>query len=124
MKKELRERVWSKYKKHCAYCGCDLTYKQLRIDHIKAKYRGDTDESLIKLCRKRGSDDESNLNPSCGSCNSSKGCMSIESFRTAIMYKLTAIRRDSSQFRLLERYEIVKAVKDKVVFYFEKERSK
>ena len=33
--KKTREEVWEKYGRKCSYCGKDLEYKQLQVDHIK-----------------------------------------------------------------------------------------
>lgn len=30
--KNIRELVFNKYNKHCAYCGCELEYKDMQID--------------------------------------------------------------------------------------------
>ena len=56
IRKELRDKVWKKYDKHCAYCGEDLEYADMQVDHIEAKYLG-------------GSNNIENYNPSCRSCN-------------------------------------------------------
>ena len=31
--KKIRQIVYDKYNGHCAYCGCELEYKDMQIDH-------------------------------------------------------------------------------------------
>ena len=38
MKKSTRIKVWNKYHKRCAYCGCELEYKEMQVDHIQSKF--------------------------------------------------------------------------------------
>lgn len=71
MKKEDREKIHRKYGKHCAYCGKKIAYKDMQVDHIKSKHNG-------------GSDDMSNLNPSCRRCNHYKRAKNLEGFRKYI----------------------------------------
>ena len=33
-----RRLIYEKYNRRCAYCGCDLEYKQMQVDHIDAIY--------------------------------------------------------------------------------------
>ena len=35
----IRHAVYAKYNGHCAYCGCEIDYKDMQIDHIKPKCR-------------------------------------------------------------------------------------
>lgn len=39
LSKETRIAVWEKYNKHCAYCGKEIEYKQMQIDHIEPLLR-------------------------------------------------------------------------------------
>jgi len=45
--KKIREKVWLKYGKHCAYCGCDLEYRKMQVDHIEPLYRNDNVKTLM-----------------------------------------------------------------------------
>ena len=41
LSKATRLEVLNKYDNHCAYCGCELTYEQLNVDHkIPLYYAG------------------------------------------------------------------------------------
>lgn len=39
MNKNVRQAVYAKYNGHCAYCGCEIDYKDMQVDHIKPKCR-------------------------------------------------------------------------------------
>lgn len=32
--KSVRKQVYAKYNGHCAYCGCELEYKDMQVDHV------------------------------------------------------------------------------------------
>lgn len=120
MAKEIKQsdrlETFKKYNGKCAYCGIDLKYSEMQVDHIIARRRGDIqNEKIIN-----GKNHISNYNPSCRSCNSSKSTFSIEDWRKQIEHKINCLRRDSSTFRICERFNLVKVEKSDVVFYFEK----
>ena len=73
--KEKRILVWNKYNHHCAYCGREIAYKDMQVDHF-------IPQSLI--CDSE-TDDLSNLMPSCRSCNHYKRDHSLETFRRYIV---------------------------------------
>jgi 5-methylcytosine-specific restriction endonuclease McrA len=130
MKKELREKVWAKYGKRCAYCGKPLTYKQLQVDHIEPVIRGgggfrpgaDVPEEVRKLLGTTGANDSfDNLNPSCARCNNWKHAMKLETFRAEIARQTERLARDRSQYRIALDYGLIVETGNPVVFYFEKE---
>ena len=118
IKVEIRLEVWNKYKNRCAYCGQKITFRKMQVDHITPIYRGSLQSELSVV---KGKNNISNYNPSCGSCNSSKSTYTLEHWRDEILLKQDRVRRDSSTFRLLERFGLVKCNKNIVKFYFEKE---
>ena len=59
--KKTREIVYNKYNGHCAYCGCEIEMKDMQVDHIVPKYRNNEMWHKGKI----GTDEISNLNPSC-----------------------------------------------------------
>ena len=103
---EYRLKIYNKYNGRCAYCGNKITYKQMQKDHILAIHRGGKDE----IC---------NYNPACRSCNSTKDTYTIEEFRERLIKDVNRLRRDSSKFRILERFGIVGQLKTDLEFYFE-----
>ena len=49
--KHIRQQVYEKCNGHCAYCGCELKYKDMQVDHIESVYRaeylgGEADNSI------------------------------------------------------------------------------
>jgi hypothetical protein len=114
-----RRIVYKKYNQKCAYCGIHLLYKQMQVDHITPKYRGSTQEEISSYGLFKGTNDIDNLNPSCGSCNSSKSTFTIEKWRKELVLKEMRLMRDNSTYRILKRFEVVKVVKNQILFHFE-----
>lgn len=114
IKKEIRQRVWLKYNNHCAYCGKELEYKQMQVDHIQAFWHNDDANRPNK-----GSHEEQNFNPSCARCNRWKSTFSIEQFRHEIQQQLIRLKRDSSNYRMALDYGMIKEDNKPIVFYFE-----
>lgn len=50
MNKELREQIYHKYDGRCAYCGREIEYKDMQVDHLEPLaseyYRGIEKELL------------------------------------------------------------------------------
>ena len=111
--KNVRKLIYSKYNCNCAYCGRGLTSKNFTIDHIYPKRRHLRDKN------KKGLDILENYNPCCKSCNSSKASYELEVWREQIKLKHIRLLRDSSSYRLLNRFELI-TIKEDVEFYFEK----
>ena len=101
-----REKILNMFGGKCAYCGDTITLRTFQVDHIHAKYRG-------------GEDKDSNYYPACRSCNASKATYTLEEFRTRLVDDVQRLRRDSSKFRILERFNLIQSKLDNVVFYFE-----
>ena len=121
MKAYIRERVWHKFKKHCAYCGCNLEYKKMQVDHVKPLYRNDNLKTLEAWEVERGKDEESNYNPSCARCNRWKSTFSVEMFRQEIMKQTARLKRDNAGYRLaIDFGQIIEPVNSYIVFYFER----
>lgn len=118
--REKKESVLSKYGSRCAYCGCELTRDTMQMDHIIPKTEF-LDYLKARQFREAGikRDDISNLNPSCETCNDSKGICTIERFRERLEYVIDRLRNDTPHFILAEKYGMVTATPKKVVFYFE-----
>ena len=76
--KQIRLALYEKYNHKCAYCGCELEYKDMQIDHIKSVYVNTdlqqtmTDEEMYSI---------DNLLPSCRQCNFYKSTTSLEDFK-------------------------------------------
>lgn len=106
MKKKLREKVWNKYNCKCAYCGEDLEYNKMQVDHIEPKYLG-------------GKDDIDNYNPSCRPCNFYKSTFSLDKFRQQL-YTITERIKKPFIVRLAIKYGMISFKTFDGEFYYEK----
>ena len=106
---KIRKQVYEKYNRHCAYCGCELKCKDMQVDHV------------IPVYGKDGGNDIDNLLPSCRMCNFYKSTFSIEVFRNHLETLHEKLQK-SFIYRLALEYGLITEHKDKVVFYFEKEK--
>lgn len=115
-----RQEVYDKYDGHCAYCGEEITIKQMQVDHIEPHWHTLTEQQAIRAKIVKGSHDMDNLNPSCARCNKWKSTYDLETFRKVVQTSIMRLERDTPNFRLARDYGLLE-VKDKpVVFYFEK----
>lgn len=105
--KSIRKAVYEKYDRHCAYCGCELEYKDMQVDHIESLYAHN------------GENDISNYNPACRMCNFYKSTMSIEDFRKQLG-KLTGRLEKQFIYRLAKKYGLIKEINKPIKFYFER----
>ena len=67
-RRERKRRLWEKTDFRCWYCGEVCPEDQMTLDHFVPRCEG-------------GSDEDSNLVPSCRSCNGAKGPLTVEQFR-------------------------------------------
>lgn len=117
-----RQRIWDKSGGKCWYCGCDLDPYNWHKDHFLPRFRNENKKRLdyLRLNGGAGTDAESNLVPSCPSCNLQKATYTIEEFRHHIQSQFRVIASRST-FKLAERYGIVTRHEKRVVFWFESE---
>jgi len=99
MSKVDRQKVYQKYDGRCAYCGREIIYKDMQVDHIipKSKY-SERHQCLIvkgRLFTEYGLNDFQNLNPACRRCNHYKRSNSLSEFR---MLMSTIHKRIASQY--------------------------
>lgn len=119
MNKNLRNIVYQKYDGHCAYCGKKISTYDMQIDHLVPLRRGDNDERIKAIGYERGSNDLTNLMPSCRSCNFRKGLLSLETFRQELIKQRNTIVRKSFQVRQSISYGLLQVIDKPIVFYFE-----
>ena len=123
-----REKVWLKYDKHCAYCGNELEYKNMQVDHLFPKknehWYKKTGNELKYYKRELGLIGDNinsfeNLMPSCRRCNHYKRASSLKSFR----YEMKTIHRRFREIYIVKvaiDYGIIKVNEFDGIFYFEK----
>ena len=111
--KKTREAVWNKYGHHCAYCGCELEYKDMVVDHFIPVF-----QEHFKKYSAEEIESESNYIPSCRMCNYYKRARGIESMRKDIEHLYKQLDR-SFDYRLAKKYGLLNETPHKVKFYFE-----
>jgi 5-methylcytosine-specific restriction endonuclease McrA len=119
-KKINRQEVYDKCDGHCAYCGKEITFKQMQVDHIKPLYRNDNVITLESWGVERGTDDIDNLLPSCARCNRWKSTFSLEMFRKEIELQIERLNNYNNNYRMAKDYGLISENNNKVIFYFEK----
>ena len=107
--KATRQKVYEKYDGRCAYCGEKIEYKNMQVDHFIPK-RGYSEE---------GSDDISNLMPSCRTCNHYKRANPLELFRRYI-HEIPRKLRNNYIYKVGVLYGNVIENEKPIEFYFEK----
>lgn len=113
--KKIREQVYQKFKGHCAYCGCELEYKDMQVDHINSVYRS--------MIMNQGVDESlENYMPACRACNFYKGTYDLESFRDNLSTRLYRNLAKNFNYKLLLKYGLIKENIHKVKFYFEMDK--
>ena len=110
--KSKREAVYQKYNGHCAYCGREIAYKDMQVDHFLAK-RG---------WNEPWSDDISNLMPACRICNHYKRANSLETFRRYIA-EIPRKLRQNYIYKVGVVYGNVIEAEKPIEFYFERQEA-
>ena len=106
--KKTREAVYEKYNGHCAYCGREIAYKDMQVDHFIPK----------NGWSERGTDDINNLMPACRMCNHYKRAHTLELFRTFIA-EIPRKLRENYIYKIGVVYGNVIENEKQVQFYFE-----
>ena len=110
--KQEREIVYRKYGGRCAYCGREIAYKDMQVDHFLAK----------RAWNEPWSDDISNLMPACRMCNHYKRANSLETFRRYIAEIPRKLRSDYI-YKIGVAYGNIIENEKPIVFYFEKKEA-
>lgn len=116
-----RELIYKKFNGHCAYCGKEIKFKDMQIDHFDAKinnhaYARDLLGNLIYP----DPDRYENLMPSCRRCNHYKRAHPINYYRDLINSIRDRIRNDYL-VRVAEDYGLIEFKNWDKLFYFEKQ---
>lgn len=115
---KIRKIVYDKYAGHCAYCGCELEYKDMQVDHIDSVYLHTdlhSDRTFDEL------NQADNLMPACRMCNFYKATGDIEFLRQRITNNLLRNLRKSFDYRLALKYGLITEHVKPIHFYFEKQ---
>lgn len=103
-----RVKILAKFNGRCAYCGVQITLREMTIDHIVSRATG-------------GTNAHENLNPSCRRCNTFKSVFSVEEFRRELQQQVRRGRETSVNFRMAETFGLIAVVGTEVVFHFERQ---
>lgn len=103
--KDKRKLVYEKCDGHCAYCGRQLEYKDMQVDHLHPVYLG-------------GKDELENYMPACRACNFYKSTMSIEDLREQIGL-LQKRLNNIFIYKLALSYGVIEETSKEIKFYFE-----
>lgn len=106
-----RRKIYNKLNGRCAYCGHEMEFKAMQVDHywpqFLAHHQPDMDNNR-----------DENLMPSCRKCNNFKGGMRPEEFRSEVAKQVQRLRKNA-QFDRALRYGQVAITQSPIVFYFE-----
>lgn len=106
--KKVRKEVYEMYAGHCAYCGCEIEYKEMQVDHIQPFYL-------------EGKDIKENYRPSCRMCNFYKSTFSVEDFREQLGLIKGRLEKEYI-YRLAKKYGLIEEKEIKIKFYFEERK--
>ena len=110
-----REYVYNLCDGHCAYCGKEITKKEMQVDHYLSHEFG------YAIAQDKGEIDSlDNYLPSCRSCNYRKSGSHVENFRANICRLHFVLMRDSVTYRDAVRFGQVIPNEHVQQFYFEK----
>ena len=109
---KIRKQVYEKYNGHCAYCGCELSLKEMQIDHIESIRRHEEDDIDVDFME--------NYNPACRMCNFYKSTLTIEEFRNQLSLIVGRMIKRVYIFRLALKYDLITLNNGYIKFYFEK----
>lgn len=113
--KSKREAVYAKFGGRCAYCGKEIDYKDMQVDHFLPLRAWGIEDA--------GTDDLKNLMPACRMCNHYKRANTLETFRRYIA-EIPRKLRDNYIYKIGVAYGNVIENEKPIEFYFEKEMKK
>lgn len=123
MKKQLRQKVHFKYCGKCAYCGNEIEYKDMQVDHLYpqrlAHHYTVPKARMAYGCIGNDIDSFENLMPSCRRCNHYKRGYTLKEFRRIMG---TLHERITKQYiaKVAIDYGIINLKPFAGKFYFEK----
>ncbi len=111
-----RQAVYDKHDGRCAYCGEEMDFKAMQVDHIIPKSRWHMHVRKIKY----DVNDFKNLNPTCRICNYWKHNYSVDEFRKEILLQVGRLRKYNGKFRFAEKYGLIIETNVFHLFHFER----
>lgn len=121
-----RQQVYSKCNGRCSYCGCEISIKQMQVDHYLSQRNFATHilnnwnvPKHLSHLTISDVDHIDNLMPACASCNKFKTANHIECFRSELELQPKRLRDNNPMIRLNERFGIIQIIEKPIIFYFE-----
>ena len=114
--KKVRIALYEKYNHRCAYCGCEMEYKDMQVDHIKSVYRNN---DIAQTMSEEEMYDESNLLPTCRQCNFYKSTFTVEQFRQRLKEVMMPNLQKDFCYRLAAKYGLIEETDKSIIFYYE-----
>lgn len=121
--KKIREKVYNKYDGHCAYCGKEIEYKEMQVDHLEPQidYRHNViGKDLNGDPIFADPDRLENLMPACRRCNHYKRAHALNFYRGMIDTIHERIRSSNYIIKVAEDYGLLEFKEFDGLFYFEK----
>ena len=118
--KKKRLAVYEKFNHRCAYCGCEVDYKDMQVDHVESLHRYETAYAIGEA---DFLDEIENLMPSCRQCNFYKSTFSLEDFRERLQVSMMNNLRKNFGYNLALKYGLVEEKMKPIRFYFEEMRA-
>ena len=107
-----RKKIFDKYDGHCAYCGCEIDFSKMQVDHFNAqiwnKDKGEKPDNSFE-----------NLMPACKECNRYKSAWNIEYIRELLEKSKKQLLK-TQNLRILNRLNGFQINDEPIEFYFEK----
>lgn len=107
--KDQRTQIWNMCNHRCAYCGCDISFKEMQVDHVIP----------LGADKNMEYDTIDNMLPACRSCNHYKSTLSLEAFRKRIGNMHNVLMRDNVTYKNAIRFGVIKPVKKPIIFYID-----
>lgn len=116
IKKSERLLTYQKFNGHCAYCGCEIKYEEMEVDHF------------VSHMSNMGEDNIDNYMPACHDCNHVKVDYTISQFKHAIQHCGEIHRaRKKPIMAISDRIAIKYGLTEQdheITFFYEKEKDK
>ena len=114
------------FRSHCAYCGEEIKYKDMQVDHIVPQVdfvRHVRSRTYVPDFLKHLTADDvnhiDNLNPACRKCNNWKSFHHLELFRNEIEMQVKRLNAYSANYRMAKRFGLITENVKPIIFYYE-----
>lgn len=114
--KKARIALYEKYNHRCAYCGCEMEYKDMQVDHIKSVY---CNNDIAQTMSEEEMYSEINFLPACRQCNLYKSTFTIEEFRKRLQDVMMKNLKKDFKYRMAVKYGLIEETNKNVKFHFE-----